>query len=226
MQNNTIAEQITRFNRTLDIETSLPEGVEVMNPFTSPISRSLSEKFYYKFYDDNQPRGIILGINPGRFGAGVTGIPFTDPVRLEQKCAIPNYLEKKPELSSRFVYQMIDAFGGVDKFYSRFLISAVSPLGFTKNGKNLNYYDDETLQSRIHPFILDTLKQQIDFGVKTDIAICLGEGKNYKYLQQLNEKHHFFKEIIPLSHPRYIMQYKRKNLSKYISEYLEVLKKM
>ena len=223
MKDQTVAAKIIKFNESLKLTTPLPEGVQVMNPFAGITTRTLSEQFYLKYYNDTHHRVILLGINPGRFGAGVTGIPFTDPIRLEEKCGIPNNLEKKPELSSQFVYRMIDTFGGVEKFFSRFLVSAVSPLGFIKNGKNLNYYDSKILQQKLEPFIIGTLKQQIDFGIKTDVAICLGEGKNYRYLSQLNDTHHFFREIIPLSHPRYIMQYKRKYLDHYISRYLEVL---
>ena len=79
--------------------------------------------FYEKYYNDNNERYAFFGINPGRFGGGVTGIPFTDPIRLEKICGIPNDFEKKQELSSVFIYDMIDAFGGAAKFYKRFYIS-------------------------------------------------------------------------------------------------------
>ena len=49
-------------------------------------------------------RHLLLGINPGRFGGGVTGIPFTDPIRLQNVCGIENNFEKKQELSSVFIY--------------------------------------------------------------------------------------------------------------------------
>ena len=35
-----------------------------------------------------------------------------------------------------------------------------------------------------------------------------------------NEEHRFFNKIIPLAHPRYIMQYKRKLVDEYIDDYL------
>src|SRR5687768_18158258 len=44
------------------------------------------------------------------------------------------------------------AYGGCDKFYSDFFITAVSPLGFVKNGKNVNYYDDRELLYAVTPF--------------------------------------------------------------------------
>jgi hypothetical protein len=44
----------------------------------------ICSSFYQKYYADNKKRSLIIGINPGRFGAGVTGIPFTDPIRLKR----------------------------------------------------------------------------------------------------------------------------------------------
>ena len=164
-----------------------------------------------------------MGINPGRFGAGITGITFTDPVRLEDICGIRNPFHKKQELSSVFIYDLIEAFGGVQAFYSSWFLSAVSPLGFKRDGKNLNYYDEKVLQETLTPFILDKINQHISMGFSTDEVICLGEGKNYKFLVELNNDHKLFKEIIPLPHPRWIMQYRYHSRSEFISKYLKVL---
>ena len=48
--------------------------------------------------------------------------------------------------------------------------------------------------------------------------------KNFKYLSALNNKHHFFKTIVPLSHPRFIMQYRRKQKKEFIDLYINSLK--
>src|SRR5437870_2134881 len=72
-----IADKIILFNKTLDYKGILPPGIKIMNPFRNPQIIDVIEKFYRKFYDDNKPRRIIMGINPGRFGAGVTGLAFT-----------------------------------------------------------------------------------------------------------------------------------------------------
>src|SRR5688572_31487076 len=139
----TLADQILTFYKKLKTPTALPPGVAVMNPFQNPAIFELCEKFYSQFYSDSQPRKIIIGINPGRLGGGVTGIPFTDPNKLETICGIPNSLQKKSELSADFIYTMIQSFGGTQVFYSKFLFSSVCPLGFTKDGINMNYYDDK-----------------------------------------------------------------------------------
>jgi len=41
----------------------------------------------------------------------------------------------------------------------------VSPLGFTKNGINLNYYDDKELLLAVAPFITDSIKKTNCYGV-------------------------------------------------------------
>ena len=194
-----------------------------MNPYRHQKTLRLCGSFYRHYFNDDNPRTLLLGINPGRFGAGLTGICFTDPIKLENDCGIANDLEKKPELSADFIYRMIHAYGGPDPFYRRFLISAVSPLGFTKKGLNMNYYDDPGLQKAVTPFIVDCIRKQVDFGIRTDVCFCIGRGANQKFLESLNTRYGFFRRIVPLPHPRWIMQYRRKHLSQYIDQYVRTL---
>ena len=217
------ADKILSFLKSLQLNIDLTPDVEVMNPFKDETAMQTCIRFYKKYYSDNNERKMIIGINPGRFGGGVTGIPFTDPLRLNKECGIENSFQQKQELSSLFVYDVITAYGGAQSFYKDFYITAVSPLGFTKHGKNLNYYDDKNLQNSIKDFAVDCMNKQLDFGINRDIAFCLGDGKNYKYLSRLNEEKKFFKKIIPLSHPRFIMQYKLKKKPEYIQLYLQHL---
>ena len=217
----TFSEQVLAFYRNTDIGYSLPEGVEVMNPYRDGHCLDVCSAFYGKFYSDRYPRFLILGINPGRYGAGLTGIPFTDPIKLEQIFGIENVFPKKPELSADFVHRMIDAFGGHEKFFSRFFINSVSPLGFTAGGRNLNYYDIPALRRSLEPYIKRSLSTMLTFGIDRRLAFCLGEGDNFKYLSALNRREAYFEEIIPLAHPRFIMQYRRKDLRRYVDNYLE-----
>jgi len=106
-----------------------------------------------------------------------------------------------------------------------FFISAVCPLGFTAiapKGKsvNYNYYDSRKLIDAVMPFIVDSLKSQMELGIETDICFCLGTGKNYKFLIELNNKLHLFRNIVALEHPRFIMQYKTKQKKIYIDKYI------
>ena len=219
----TFGERAIEFYSDLDIRLRLPESVEVLNPYREPEVQFIIGEFFRKFYSDRQERVILLGINPGRFGAGVTGVTFTDPVRLEEDCGITNTLEKRSELSSRFIYEVIRTFGGAEDFYRRFFLSAVSPLGFTKSGKNLNYYDEKNLENALKEFIPAALQKQCSLGIRRDKAICLGEGKNFNYLQKLNKKAGLFGEILPLPHPRWVMQYRFNRRDEFIQTYLRLL---
>jgi len=215
---------ILEFYKSLQLKVKLPKGVSFMNPYLDTKTFETTTLFYQKFYHDNEERKIIFGINPGRFGGGVTGIPFTDPINLERFCGIENHFDKKPELSSSFIYQMIDTYGGVEMFYKSVYFSALSPLGFVREKKNLNYYDVPQLNKAVEPFMLECLRKQLNFNISKQKAYCLGEGENYRYLNGLNEKYNFFKEITPLPHPRFIMQYKRKHLMGFIDKYVGALK--
>lgn len=218
----TFTSKAKKFFLNLDIPDNLTDGVSVMNPYSDNGTQNVIKRFYDKFYNDNNKRTFFVGINPGRFGGGITGIAFTDPINLEDKCGIKNDFDKKPELSSRFVYQLIDKYGGAEKFYSKFFISALYPLALIKDGKNYNYYDSAKIYKALKPQILKTFQQQIDFGANDDLVICLGK-KNEKYLKEINNEIKFFKKIITFDHPRYIMQYKLKKLDEYIDKYLSVL---
>lgn len=218
----TLADRILSFQKNLQLNIKLPKGVQAMNPYQDKVAFSICEKFYKKFYSDENSRTMILGINPGRHGGGITGVPFTDPVKLES-LGIQNDFQKKRELSADFIYQMIDAFGGTKKFYQTFYISAISPLGFTKDEKNLNYYDIKGLPELLDKFIVECMNLQLSWGINKKICFCLGEGENFKFLNKLNEKHSFFEKIISLPHPRFIMQYRRKKLDQFINLYLERL---
>jgi len=204
----------------LDFPTSIPCGVEILNPFKVQETYQLSKSFYNKFYDDNSPRLFLIGINPGRFGAGVTGVPFTDPIRLEEKCGIDNQLNKRQELSSVFVYEVIEAFGSVEEFYKKVFFTSVSPLGFVKDGVNLNYYDIPEVRDFLEPHMVKSLRQQIAIGAIAEIAYSMGKGQNLKYLKYLNAKYDLFKAIEPLPHPRWVMQYRLKRKGEFIDEYV------
>ena len=219
----TFADRVLVFYKQLSIQDKLPAGIGILNPYQNEKTFALCRAFYKKYFDDNNERSVILGINPGRFGAGLTGIPFTDPKKLEERCGIPNDFPKKTELSAEFIHQMMDAFGGQIPFYKKYFINSVSPLGFIQRGKNLNYYDTPALMKSIEPFILASIRQQLALGITSRTVFCLGEGANFKYLSKLNEKEKFFDRIIPLAHPRFIMQYRRKFVNEYVGDYLEKL---
>src|ERR1044071_4600390 len=211
-----ISDSILSFLKGLHIDAKLPKGIGVLYPYDNDSTFGLCQQFYHKYYDDNNRRTLLLGINPGRFGSGTTGVSFTDPIKLEKYCGIKNDLAKKPELSADFIYAMITEYGGLDAFYSRYFISSVSPLGFIQDGTNINYYDIPRLQKAITPFIIESMEKLLSMGMRSEKVFCIGGDKNLKALSSLNEKHKWFKEIVALPHPRFIMQYRRKKMNEYI----------
>jgi len=220
---STVAIQLINFYKALKMPEKLPPGVGVLFPQERKEVMQVTKTFFEKYYNDNIPRRLLFGINPGRFGGGITGINFTAPRQLKNNCGIDHSFGDSSELSAEFIYEVIEAYGGAAKFYSEYFISAVSPLGFIKNGLNMNYYDDKKLQEVITPFILKNIKKQLSFGFKQDRCICIGGEKNYKFLDALNKEYGFFKTIIPVPHPRFILQYRRKQKDMYIRQYLEAL---
>ena len=104
----------------------------------------------------------------------------------------------------------------------------VCPLGIVRinsKGKevNCNYYENKKVQEILYTFIVKSIKKQIEFGLDDSVAYCIGSGENYKFLTKLNKEYHLFKKIIPLEHPRFIMQYNSKYKDNYIKKYLDAL---
>ena len=213
------------FFNALKPPKGLPDGVEILWPYGNPETRRAMDAFYGKFYGDSGPRIFLVGINPGRFGAGVTGICFTDPVRLAEDCGIHHDLAGGRELSSDFVYRMIAAYGGVREFYSRFYLTALSPVGYVRGGKNLNYYDVKGLTEKLDGWMAGAMERQIAAGADRRAAFSMGMGENFKRLAAFNDRHGFFERVLPLPHPRWVMQYRRKRLDEFIGVYLDALGK-
>lgn len=225
----TFAEKAISFNNKLSFEGELPAGIRIMNPFMeSPAAVEISTLFYKKYYSDTNDRKLILGINPGRHGAGLTGVPFTDTKRAADICGIDPGKMNSHEPSSVFVYDMIEKYGGAEKFYGDYFINSVCPLGFVRTNEkgneiNYNYYDSRELTGVVEPFIIKSLQDICSMGIYAGTVWCLGTGKNYKYLTALNSRLNLFDTIIPLEHPRYIMQYRSKQIRTYIRKYLDTL---
>ena len=222
---STFADRIINFNTYLEYNQSLPKGFDVLNPYMdNPETMEVMRAFYHKFYNDNRQRKFIIGINPSRHGAGVTGVPFTDTKRLESECGIAMKSAHTHEVSSVFMYDMIKAYGGVTKFYNDFYINSPFPLAIVRkasDGKwlNANYYDEDTLFKSVKDYMIATLKKHIALGVDTQKVFVLGK-KNATFLQKLNKEATLFGEMVVLEHPRFIQQYKSKEKQLYIDKFL------
>lgn len=233
IKQSSFADKVLKFNDELsNMKFNLPRNYYINNPFNSENKEKIQEItsiFYEKYYNDNNKRYLILGSSPARKGTSVTGIPFEDVNHLYQVTGIKidNYYINKN--SSNFLYEVMKEYGGCDKFYKDFFMSFVCPLGIVNinnKGKevNCNYYDNKTLEKSLYEFITTSLKKQISFGIDTSICYCIGSGENFKFLTKINEQYKLFDKIIPLEHPRFIMQYNSKDKDKYLNKYLDALK--
>ncbi|KXK39213.1 MAG: hypothetical protein UZ09_BCD002001068 [Bacteroidetes bacterium OLB9] len=179
----TFAESVIAYNSHLQYDGTLPQGFKVLNPYLeNPETMEVMTQFYQKYYNDNNKRKFIIGINPSRHGAGVTGVPFTDTKRLEQVCGISMQSAHTHEVSSVFLYDMIEAYGGAAAFYSRFYINSPFPLAIvrhTQNGVwlNANYYDDPALFASVKAFMIESLINHINTGLDTSEVYILGKKK-------------------------------------------------
>jgi len=225
------ADKVIEFNRNLHYNGKLPKGFRVMNPYTdNPETMVTMSQFYHKYYNDNNRRRFIIGINPSRHGAGVTGIPFTDTKRLESICGISMKSARTHEVSSVFMYEMITQYGGAKEFYKNFYINSPFPLAIirqTKDGKwlNANYYDDPALFEMVKDFMVLSLKKHIDLGLDTSEVFILGK-KNAEFIRKLNKQAKLFEKLTVFEHPRYIQQYKSKEKQLYIDKYILALHKV
>ena len=223
--------KVINFNEELNFLEALPEGFQVLNPYIdNPETMEVMRQFYQKFYSDSQTRKFIVGINPSRHGAGVTGVPFTDTKRLKTICGIKMESAHTHEISSVFMYDMIQQFGGATAFYKQFYINSPFPLAIvrkTKEGNwlNANYYDDNKLFEMVKDFMILTLKKHISLGLDTSEVYVLGK-KNAIFIQKLNKDAHLFDQLKVLEHPRYIQQYKSKEKQLYIDKYILTLNKI
>lgn len=215
-------------------DAELPPGVGVLDSFHGPHGaevRRIVTAFHRTYFSDDRPRTLMLGINPGRLGAGSTGLSFTDTKRCESDLGIPVRGLRTHEPSSDFFYRMVRAAGGAAAFYGRVYVHAICPLGFVKDGPNgsavnLNYYDDKALEAAVTPFVERWLRTLMSCGMRTDTVLCIGTGKNAAYFGRLNERLRLFDRIIALEHPRYVMQYKARSIEVYIDKYLRALEEV
>ncbi|CCQ25530.1 ATP-dependent helicase/nuclease subunit A [Listeria monocytogenes N53-1] len=216
-ENTTIAKRILQFNEALaNCSFDLPEGYRTVNPYSgdqSELVQKITMAFYQKYYNDTKPRRIILGSSPARRGSAVTGVPFEDAKHIQNETGI--FIDKFyiNQSSSDFLYDVMTEYGG-----------CIVRMNAKGNEVNCNYYENKKLQATLKPFILESIRSQIDFGIDTSVCYCIGSGDNFDFVSKINKEHHFFDTIIPLEHPRFIMQYNSKNKDVYMKKYLSALK--
>ncbi len=224
----TFGDKVIAFNHQLHYPGKLPDGFQVINPYLNhPETLRVMQQFYHQYYNDFNNRKFMIGINPSRHGAGVTGVPFTDTKRLQSVCGIEMSSVHTHEISSVFMYDFIAEYGGANQFYKDFYINSPFPLAIvkqTKDGKylNANYYDDPVLFEMVKDFMIASLKSHISLGLDTSDVFILGK-KNASFIQKLNNEAKLFDRLTTLEHPRFIQQYKFRERQNYIDKYILAL---
>jgi hypothetical protein len=154
-------------------------------------------EFYHRYIEPNEPKIVLCGINPGKCGAGQTGVPFFDFNSLSK--ILPNIKRNDTEKSAQFMYSIIEHFG-VDDFFKNFYLSNISCIGFynLRTGKNINYYE---LPLRIQLFLVDNFSKNMR-SIKPKIIIPLSEAVEKNLKMDLSHEQKITVEIgNRLSHP-------------------------
>ena len=209
----------------------LPSGFKIINPFCGDQKEEVwktMKLFYEKYYNDKCVRKLILGSSPSRKSSAITGIPFEDMNYLQTETGINFDQSVKTRTSSDFLHEVIQMCGGRRKFYNNFYMNFVFPLGIIKiNSKgheiNVNYYENKDVERILYSFIVWSIRNQIELGIDRSVCYCIGSGQNYKFLCKINKEFGFFEKIIPLEHPRFIMQYNLNRKEEFLKKYLKVL---
>ncbi len=139
-------------------------GISVLNEFLE--NWEAIEIFNKKFYGGNPPKTVLCGINPGKNGAGKTGVPFIDFTSLSK--IMDGVDRNDTERSAQFFYDVVKEIG-VSNFYNSFYVTNISWVGYIKDNKNLNYYD---LPLTAKQFVYDMFKCEMEL-LSPDTIISL-----------------------------------------------------
>lgn len=145
----------TNLKSNLEVKDILErEKITVLDGFNKNLE--LVHRYYQKVYSTEAKRVILCGINPGKNGAGKTGIPFLD---FRAVSHLLSYIgQDDREQSAQFILSIINEIGS-ESFYRNVYMTNISWFGFTKDGNNLNYYD---LPSPLPTIFTDSFIKEMD----------------------------------------------------------------
>jgi len=169
-------------------------------------------QFKQQFYKDGFPKTVLCGINPGRLGAGKTGIPFIDFASLSQMVRSVNCDES--ERSAKFFFDVVQEIG-IEKFYRNFYVTNISWVGYTNNNKNVNYYQ---LPDDAKKFVYDMFQWEMQ-QVAPSTIISLSRVVKDTVDELFGNSHIEINKHLP--HPNYCAF--PKNYEKCKAQYIELL---
>src|SRR5690606_16946846 len=186
----TFADKVIAFNRNLYYSGEMPKGFQALNPYVyNPETIEKIKAEYMKIYYDYIRRKFTIGINAILYRSVITGVPITDTKRLEHICGIKMHSAHTHEISSVYLYDMIQEFGGPAVFYKQFYINSPFPLAIIRdkgngNWVNANYYDDRKLFDMVKDFMIESLQKHFSLGLDNEKVYILGK-KNAVFLQKI-----------------------------------------
>lgn len=178
------------------------------------------KRYYEKYVSKNKPKIVLCGINPGRFGAGLTGIPFIDFKSLSKMLNDINRTET--EQSAQFFFRVIEKIGK-ERFYQNCYVTNISKFGFAEQGKsrNVNYYD---LPKNTQRWLLDRFCEEMNF-INPNIIIPLSQNVEHSLNLLKDEGKLSFNIGERINHPSWVMTYRKNDEDIWIKKYCdEILK--
>lgn len=148
------------------------------------------------YYPSDPNRIVLCGINPGKNGAGKTGIPFIDFRSLSH--LLPDTKQDDCESSAEFIYSIISEIG-VKPFNRHVYMTNLSWFGYVKDGRNLNYY--KLPEKLIHVFTSSFIEEMKMVKPKAIIPLSIDVEKSLKKMKQ--EEKLTFPVVERLPHPYY-----------------------
>ncbi|WP_409305568.1 uracil-DNA glycosylase family protein [Peribacillus sp. SCS-155] len=193
------------------------EGVSLLTGFVKKVN--LVHKFYSAYYKEERERIVLCGINPGRLGAGKTGVPFIDFASLSY--LLPGIDTADSELSATFIFSIINKLGyGV--FFNKVYLTNISWFGFSKEGRNYNYYRlPNHLQTQ---FTNGFIKEMEIVKPKTIIPLSKQVEKTINRMQVQNLINPQILIAQALAHPYYYSNF-RTRYNRGIKTYIEAIEK-
>ena len=174
-------------------------------------NRELVRLYYQAFYISKTPRIVLCGINPGKNGAGKTGIPFIDFNGASE--LFPNVDQDDKERSAQFILSVISEIGKM-KFHKNVYMTNLSWFGFIQDNKNMNYFD---LPTPLESVFTDSFLSEMEI-VRPKMIIPLSKDVE-QALNKMTEEGRLNYPVGPrLPHPYYCSFGKRED--KYKEKYV------
>lgn len=198
------------------IEKLENEKISILRGFMR--NSCLVKDFYESYYNKNNERIVLCGINPGRLGAGKTGVPFLDYKSLSKLMTGVN--NDDSELSAQFIFQVINHFG-YKRFFDNVYLTNISWFGFTKDDKNFNYYDlSEELQEEFTNGFIEEMKI-----VKPSVIVPLSKDVEKSLKGMKRDKKLKCKMAKRIPHPYYYSNFPTRYANG-LNKYIETIEKL